>query len=129
MVDTIATVCATGKTFLCSQFFLSPCDTKDSEKVTVKKTPFSNRKQSLFTSDKRLGGCKQMRGCLGAGAQASRTASCIHPGDLYTSGLIAFLLHDDADLVQGRQLPQQPHSHCLVRAQGHVDRRRGDEVS
>jgi hypothetical protein len=70
-----------------------------------------------------------MRGCLGAGARASRTISCIHPGDLYTSGLIDFLLHDDADLVQGRQLPQQPHSRRLARAQGRVDRRRGDKVS
>jgi hypothetical protein len=57
-------VCSTGKTFLGSQFFRSPCDPKDSEKAIANKTPFSNKKKSLFTSDKSLGSFKQMRGGL-----------------------------------------------------------------
>jgi hypothetical protein len=48
--------------------------------------------------------------------------------DMYTSGLIALQPCGDVDLVQGRQLLQQPCPCRLVKAQGGVDRWRGDEV-
>jgi hypothetical protein len=54
VVNTIATVCATSKIFLCKKK-LSPCDSKDSEKTIVMKYHSTKEHQSLF-ADKRYNG-------------------------------------------------------------------------